>query len=336
MWLIWAILDSRRERADAERSADQLALAGLAKGDETALAGLYDRHATGVYSLALRILQDVGDAEDIVQEVFTQAWRQASRYDARRGAVAAWLLTMARTRAIDRLRARRIRTQDVIDDAVADVSDPLALPDAVLVSGEQVTRVRAALSQLPILQRAALELAYYEGLTHAEIAAAAGGAAGNGEDPNPVSDDQTARRARGGQVMAGPTDHNTLHELSGLYVLGSLSREDRAMFETHLAGCAACADEVRSLTRVSGALAQLPPQIPPSPALRQRVLASVGGLGGTAGPAVAAPSRGFGGWSWLAAAASLVLAVGLGAYATQLRSRIGSPRKSTPRGDTAR
>jgi RNA polymerase sigma-70 factor (ECF subfamily) len=170
MWLIWAILDSRRERADAERSADQLALAGLVKGDETALAGLYDRHATGVYSLALRILQDVGDAEDIVQEVFTQAWRQASRYDPRRGAVAAWLLTMARTRAIDRLRARRIRTQDVIDDAVADVSDPLALPDAVLVSGEQVTRVRAALSQLPILQRAALELAYYEGLTHAEIA----------------------------------------------------------------------------------------------------------------------------------------------------------------------
>ena len=124
--------------------------------------------------------------------------------------------------------------------------------------------------------------------------------------------------------MAGPTDHNTLHELSGLYVLGSLSREDRAMFETHLAGCAACADEVRSLTRVSGALAQLPPQIPPSPALRQRVLASVGGLGGTAGPAVAAPSRGFGGWSWLAAAASLVLAAGLGAYATQLRGRIGA------------
>lgn len=123
--------------------------------------------------------------------------------------------------------------------------------------------------------------------------------------------------------MAGPTDHDTLHELSGLYVLGSLSREDRAMFETHLAGCAACADEVRSLTRVSGALAQLPPQVPPSPALRQRVLASVGGLG-AAGPVVAAPSRGFGGWSWLAAAASLVLAAGLGAYATQLRGRIGA------------
>jgi RNA polymerase sigma-70 factor, ECF subfamily len=171
MWLIWAILDSRHERADEDRSADQLALAGLARGDETALASLYDRHATGVYSLALRILQDVGDAEDIVQEVFTQAWRQASRYDARRGAVVAWLLTMARTRAIDRLRARRTRTQDVIDDDVAEVSDPVALQDAMLLSGEQVSRVRAALSQLPVLQRAALELAYYEGLTHAEIAA---------------------------------------------------------------------------------------------------------------------------------------------------------------------
>ncbi len=171
MWLIWAILDSRRERADEDRSADQLALAGLARGDETALASLYDRHATGVYSLALRILQDVGDAEDIVQEVFTQAWRQASRYDARRGAVVAWLLTMARTRAIDRLRARRTRTQDVIDDDVAEVSDPVALQDAMLLSGEQVSRVRAALSQLPVLQRVALELAYYDGLTHAEIAA---------------------------------------------------------------------------------------------------------------------------------------------------------------------
>jgi RNA polymerase sigma-70 factor, ECF subfamily len=106
-----------------------------------------------------------------VQEVFTQAWRQASRYDARRGAVVAWLLTMARTRAIDRLRARRTRTQDVIDDDVAEVSDPVALQDAMLLSGEQVSRVRAALSQLPVLQRAALELAYYEGLTHAEIAA---------------------------------------------------------------------------------------------------------------------------------------------------------------------
>jgi len=171
MWLIWAILDSRRDRADEDRSADQLALAGLTRGDETALASLYDRHATGVYSLALRILQDVGEAEDIVQDVFMQAWRQASRYDARRGAVVAWLLTMARTRAIDRLRARRTRTQDVIDDGVTEVSDPVALQDAMLLSREQVSRVRAALSQLPILQRVALELAYYEGLTHAEIAA---------------------------------------------------------------------------------------------------------------------------------------------------------------------
>jgi anti-sigma-K factor RskA len=126
--------------------------------------------------------------------------------------------------------------------------------------------------------------------------------------------------------MAGPTDHNALHEMSGLYVLGSLSREDRAIFETHLAGCPACADEVRSLTRVSGSLAQLPPQIPPSPALRARVLAAVGRLEASAEPAplAAAAAGAFGSLSWLAAAASIVLAAGLGVYASQLRGRIGA------------
>lgn len=144
----------------------------MARGDGEAVAELYDRHARPIYSLALRILGDVTEAEDVVQEVFSQAWRQASRYSASRGAVAAWLLTLARSRAIDRLRARRARPAGVTDHrAAGQVVDAGPPVDSQVLSSEQVARVRAALEELPVLQRAAIELAYYEGLTHAEIAA---------------------------------------------------------------------------------------------------------------------------------------------------------------------
>ncbi len=135
------------------------------------MAELYDRHARPIYSLALRILGDATEAEDIVQEVFSQAWKQAARYSASRGAVAAWLMTLARSRAIDRLRAKRARPGDVSTERVAgQLVDAGPPADSLVLSSEQVARVRAALDELPLLQRAAIELAYYEGLTHAEIA----------------------------------------------------------------------------------------------------------------------------------------------------------------------
>ena len=154
-----------------DRLADQAVLARVARGDHDAFADLYGRHARPVYSLALRILQDRAEAEDIVQEVFSQAWVQSARYDATRGPVVAWLLTLTRSRAIDRLRTRRARPDMFAGEQVAaDLTDPSATPDLQVVSTEQVGYVRAALDKLPLLQRIALELAYYEGLTHAEIA----------------------------------------------------------------------------------------------------------------------------------------------------------------------
>jgi RNA polymerase sigma-70 factor, ECF subfamily len=173
MWLLWAVIDrSGALRGWTEdRAADQAALARMARGEGDAVAELYDRHARPIYSLALRILGDSTEAEDIVQEVFSQAWRQASRYSTSRGAVAAWLLTLARSRAIDRLRARRARPVGVSDDRVTDQLVDAGPPvDSLVLSSEQVARVRAALDELPLLQRAAIELAYFEGLTHAEIA----------------------------------------------------------------------------------------------------------------------------------------------------------------------
>jgi RNA polymerase sigma-70 factor (ECF subfamily) len=157
-----------------DHADDQAALARIAGGDAAGLANLYDRYARPVYSLAVRILGSQNDAEDVVQEVFAQAWRQASRYDASKGRVVAWLLTLTRSRAIDRLRASRVRATDPIDNHHTDLEhlpDVSLLPDAQALSADQRARVRFALGQLPALQRAALELAYYEGLTHAEIAA---------------------------------------------------------------------------------------------------------------------------------------------------------------------
>ena len=140
----------------------------LASRDMDAAAELYDRHAPQVFALARRILRNDGDAEDLVQEVFSQAWRTAASYDHQRGSVVGWLLMMTRTRAIDKLRARQARP--VTNAAIQPDTLPAAeAPDAV-IAAEQASIVKAALLDLPAAQRTALELAYYEGLTQQEIA----------------------------------------------------------------------------------------------------------------------------------------------------------------------
>jgi RNA polymerase sigma-70 factor, ECF subfamily len=142
----------------------------MARGDHDALAEIYDRYARLVYSLALRILRDQSDAEDVVQEVFSQAWRQAGRYESSRGNVIAWLLNLTRSRAIDRLRGRRSRPEAAGDALTLELPD-LAQPiDEMLALSGRATQIRAAVEELSVLQRMAIELAFYEGLTHVEIA----------------------------------------------------------------------------------------------------------------------------------------------------------------------
>ena len=164
MWGIWAVIDMAV-------NADRSALERMASGDHDALAEVYDRHGRVVYSLALRIVRDQRDAEEVVQDVFAQAWRQSGRYSAGRGSVIAWLMTLTRSRAIDRVRGRQARPDATSDSAaIIDISDSAAPADEQLASAAQAGQVRAALEALPLLQRVAIELAFYEGLTHTEIA----------------------------------------------------------------------------------------------------------------------------------------------------------------------
>ena len=133
----------------------------MTSGDTNALAEIYDLFAGLVNGLALRILRDRTEAEDVVQEVFVQVWRQADRFDPGRGSPEAWICTMARTRALDRLRRRASRREEPNDAAAPPSEAPRT---------EEAIAVRKALLTLSADQRRALELAYYEGLTQTEIA----------------------------------------------------------------------------------------------------------------------------------------------------------------------
>jgi RNA polymerase sigma-70 factor (ECF subfamily) len=130
---------------------------------------LYDRYSSIVYAVALRVLGDTGAAEDVLQEVFLQLWRNPGVFDSSRGNLGAWLAVIARNRAIDGLRKRRPETD--IADMVVSVEPDMA-GDAERSRGME--KVRGALGTMPAAQRSALEMAYFEGLTHIEIAAKTG------------------------------------------------------------------------------------------------------------------------------------------------------------------
>ena len=156
-----------------DRVVDRETVQRMAEGDPEALAAVYDRHIRAVFGLAMWVLQDQRDAEDVVQEVFSQAWTQAKRYDATRGAVASWLLMIARSRAIDRLRSRLAKPDSARlpnDTAVVDLPDPALGAEHAMLTTESAARLRTALAGLPLTQRIAIELAYFEGLTQTQIA----------------------------------------------------------------------------------------------------------------------------------------------------------------------
>lgn len=156
---------------------DRDLIRAVARGSADALAELYDRHAGMVFGLARRILARAEDAEEVVQDVFAQVWRQAVRYSDERASVAGWMVMLARTRAIDRLRARQARP-----DEQQDLQSPEGLPlratgpdpEAIVLSADAAKQIQKAFVALPDHQRSLLDLAYYQGLSHSEIAQSTG------------------------------------------------------------------------------------------------------------------------------------------------------------------
>lgn len=157
-----------------DQDHDAAILRNIVKRDPRGIEMLYDRYGGIAFALAYRLLGERGLAEDVVQEAFLSIWRQGATYDPRRGAVRSWLMTIVHHRTIDQLRTIRAKrsADTVIDDAM-----PLAAREdtwAEVSQGLEQERVRAAMAALPPEQRQVVDLAYFGGLTHAEIASQVG------------------------------------------------------------------------------------------------------------------------------------------------------------------
>lgn len=169
---MWIVPD-RGSEPDREPPGDELAtlLRACSRGDEAQFAMLYDRTAPRVFGLVRKVVRDPAQAEEVTQEVYLQIWTQSARYDPGAGTAWSWMMTIAHRRAVDRVRSAQARTNR---ETVYSVRAQTAPYDATVESAQQtleVERVRKALDTLTPAQRSAIELAYFGGYTHREVAA---------------------------------------------------------------------------------------------------------------------------------------------------------------------
>lgn len=151
--------------AGSSNTEDMGLLSEVQSGSQDAMAAFFDRYSRMVYSVALRVLNDTGDAEDVMQEIFIQVWQNPGAFVSGRGSLGGWLVVVARNRAIDKLRRRK----------PSDPVELFALPSSANVAQESeraflLKKIETAMVTLPAEQRSSVELAFFEGLTHSEIA----------------------------------------------------------------------------------------------------------------------------------------------------------------------
>lgn len=150
---------------EAATRDDAALLLQIQSGKQEAMSAFFDRYSSMVYTVALRVLKDFGEAEDVMQEIFIQVWQKPGAFVSGRGSLGGWLVVVARNRAIDRLRRRKL----------SDPVEEFALPSPANFAKDSerallIEKIQAAMTKLPAEQRLPLELAFFEGLTHSEIA----------------------------------------------------------------------------------------------------------------------------------------------------------------------
>ena len=160
----------RRNGSDDDGASDEALLSGMAVGDDRAGLTFVRRYQRRLYGLALGIVGDAGDAEDVAQEAFIRIFRHAPVFDARRGSVSTWALTITRNLAIDSIRVRRGVPTDPDDRVFLELTSTERQPDAAAVNRDEIARLRSALARLPLDQRRVVVLAALYGRTAADIA----------------------------------------------------------------------------------------------------------------------------------------------------------------------
>lgn len=169
---VWPRTHGRVDAMSAPRSVHELTplMAAVSRGDQQAFTQLYDATSRNVFGIVLHVLRDHAQAEEVTQEVYVDAWRQAKRFDAQRGSVSAWLNTIAHRRAVDRVRSAERSTQRELRHFETEITDMVPDPSDQAVANDEGQRVRAALALLSEGQRTAVQLAYFEGKSQREVA----------------------------------------------------------------------------------------------------------------------------------------------------------------------
>ena len=161
--------------ASLQHASDSALIERVIAGDESALSTIFDRYSAMLFGMLLRILDDRGSAEEVLQDLFLRLWQNAARFDASRGSLPVWLMVMGRNRAISRLRGRR--DLELLEEKDGDYANTFASAlniEDETARTELARRLSAAMDKLPAEQRQAVELAYFEGMTQSEIAARVG------------------------------------------------------------------------------------------------------------------------------------------------------------------
>ena len=163
--------DDRPAGATSEAGTLRELLSASAGGDRAAFGRLYDLTSARIYGLALRVIRDVHYAEEVVQESYLQYWQKAGEYQPSRGSVITWMMTIAHRRAVDRVRTEELQQRKAAEYGAGNVSTPHPIPLEVVVDREETRTLHTCLDRLTELQRASIEMSYFNGMTYPEVAA---------------------------------------------------------------------------------------------------------------------------------------------------------------------